>query len=205
LNGARDHDQIVTGPSAGLHEANGKADGMSGSSRGVLMRRLLDSRFHAAVVVLVSSLASPMFAQAPAPAPTQPETAAPSRLSPEQRQRLRAARDACIAEVKPSTLPRGERRRAMRACLEAKNPELAPIFSRGEARRAEIRALQQSCREEQRGKRLGRDERRQAIRTCMVGKKPELQKVFTCRDEAQRKNLAPGMERRDFMRTCLRA
>jgi hypothetical protein len=158
--------------------------------------------------VLAQNAPPPIPPPAPPPAAgSQPPTAGPGRIdiSPEQRARIRAARDACLTEVKPQSLPRGERRKAMRTCLEAKNPELAPIFSRGESRRAEMRQLRQSCRDETRARRLGREERRQATQTCMVAKKPELAKVFSCRDEAIRKNLSPGPERRDFMRTCLRA
>jgi hypothetical protein len=138
--------------------------------------------------------------------PSTPPAAGPgarTEISPEQRARFRAARDACVTEVKPATLPRGERRKAMRSCLEAKLPESAPIFARGEARRGEMRQLRDTCRGELRGRRVARDERRQAMQTCMVQKKPELAKVFSCRDEAVKRSLSPGPERRTFMRTCL--
>jgi hypothetical protein len=154
-----------------------------------------------AVALALSILCSPAFAQVAAPPPQQEKL----QPSPEQRARFRAARDACVADVKPRSLPRGERRKAMRSCMEAKNPDMKPIFARGEARRAEMRQVRDSCRDEMRARRLGRDERRQAMQTCMVQKKPELAKMFSCRDEAVRKNLNPGPERRDFMRTCLRA
>jgi hypothetical protein len=153
-----------------------------------------------AVLAAVLTLA-PAWAQAPSP---PPPGAGRTLMPQEMRERFRAARDACFAEVKPRTLPRGERRKAMRACLEARMPEAAPIFARGEARRAELRQIRDECRKEIRPRRLGRDERRQAMQACLVQKKPELAKVFACRDEAGRKNLPPGAERRDFIRTCLR-
>jgi hypothetical protein len=154
----------------------------------------------AALMIAGSALAQ----QAAPPAAPPPAAGERLQLSPEQRDRIRAARDACVAEVKPRTLPRGERRKAMRACMEAKSPDLAPIFSRGEARRAEIRQARDACRAEMRGKRLGREERQQAMRTCLVGKRPELAKVLSCRDEAMKKNLGPGAERRAFMQSCVR-
>jgi hypothetical protein len=150
-----------------------------------------------AILALSLVLATPLAAQTPA-------TERPG-IPPEMRERLQAARKACVAEVKPGSLPRGERRKAMRTCLEARMPEAAPIFARGEARRAEMRKLRDDCRREVRPRGLGRDERRQAMRSCMVQKRPELAKVFSCRDEAMKKNLGPGPERRDFMRTCIRA
>lgn len=84
-------------------------------------------------------------------------------------------------------------------------PDAAPIFSRGEQRRAEMRQLRQECRSEVRPGRIAREERRQAMQACLVRKRPELAKVFNCRDEAQKRNLGPGPERRDFMRSCIRA
>jgi hypothetical protein len=154
------------------------------------------------VIALSLAIAAPLAAQTPAPSP---EAARPGGIPPEMRERFQAARQACVAEVRPRDLPRGERRKAMRSCLEAKMPEAAPIFGRGEARRAEMRKLRDDCRQEVRPRRLGRDERRQAMQACMVQKKPELAKVFACRDEALKKNLGPGAERRDFMRSCIRA
>jgi hypothetical protein len=153
-------------------------------------------------VLAICLAAAPALAQAQSTPP--PAAGERSGIPNEMRQRFREARDACVAEVKPRTLPRGERRKAMRGCLEAKLPDAAPIFARGEARRAEMRKMRDECRAEQRGKRLGRDERRQAVQNCLVQKRPELAKVFSCRDEAQKKNLGPGPERRDFMRTCIR-
>jgi hypothetical protein len=153
-----------------------------------------------ALVALSLLVAAPLSAQT---APTPPAAERPG-IPPEMRERFRVARQACVAEVKPGTLPRGERRKAMRACLEAKMPETAPIFARGETRRAEMRKLRDDCRQELRPRRLGRDERRQAMQSCMVQKKPELAKVFSCRDEAVKKNLGPGPERREFMRSCIR-
>jgi hypothetical protein len=160
----------------------------------------------AAVFFSILFLAGPASAQTQNAPAGPPAVAPPGRIdiSPEQRARIRAAREECIREVKPQSLPRRERRSAMRACLEAKNPELAPIFSRGEARRAEMRQLRQACRDELRGRRLARDERRQAMQSCLVRKRPELAKVFSCRDEALKRNLGPGPERRDFMRSCVR-
>jgi hypothetical protein len=145
-------------------------------------------------------LAGPLVAQTP---PQQPPTTRPG-MPAEMRERFQAARQACVAEVKPRDLPRGERRKAMRTCIEAKMPDAAPIFARGEARQAEMRKLRADCRQEVRPQRLGRDERRQAMQACMVQKRPELAKVFSCRDEAMKKNLGPGSERRDFMRSCVR-
>lgn len=156
-----------------------------------------------AFVALSLVFAAPLAAQTQQPAP--PPAAERPGIPPELRERVRTARQACLAEVKPRDLPRGERRKAMRTCLEAKMPEIAPIFARGEARRAEMRKLRDDCRQELRSRRLGRDERRQAMRACLVQKKPELGKVFSCRDEAIRKNLGPGTERREFMRSCIRA
>jgi hypothetical protein len=160
-----------------------------------------------AVLVIALLAATPLAAQTPPPSPPpgSPPSAERRGIPPEMQERFRAARQACVAEVKPNTLPRGERRKAMRSCLEAKMPEAAPIFARGEARRAEMRQLRDDCRQELRPRRLGRDERRQAMQSCMVQKKPELAKVFSCRDEAVKKNLGPGAERREFMRSCIRA
>ncbi len=155
-----------------------------------------------AAILAAILVSAPVLAQTtPPPAATQP--GGRIEISPEQRARFRAAREACVAEVKPRSLPRGERRKAMRGCLEAKLPESAPIFARGDARRAELRQVRDTCRQELRGKRVSRDERRQAMQSCMIQKKPELAKVFSCRDEAVKKNLSPGPERRTFMRTCL--
>jgi psiF repeat len=47
-------------------------------------------------------------------------------------------------------------------------------------------------------------ERREAMKSCIVAKKPEMAKVFSCVDQAKAKNLGPGQERREFMRTCIR-
>ncbi len=126
------------------------------------------------------------------------------RLTDDQRAKLRADRDACRTEVRAQDLPRGERRGAMRRCIEARNPDLKPLFARGEARRAEMRQLRDACRDELRSRNLRGPERRQAMRTCLVQRKPELAKVFGCIDQARGRNLQPGTERRDFMRSCLR-
>jgi hypothetical protein len=93
----------------------------------------------------------------------------------------------------------------MRTCIEAKLPEAAPIFSRGDARRADLRRLRAECRSEVNPRRLERDERRPAMEACLVRKRPELAKVFSCRDEAVKRNLGPGQQRREFMRSCIRA
>jgi hypothetical protein len=167
-------------------------------------------RFAFALAACVMSI--PALAQTPGPAPSAPAAppvgAQPSdrpQVSPEQRARFRAAREACAAELKPRDLPRGERRIAMRSCMQAKVPDLPQRFGRTGSRRAEMRQVRDACRAELQGKRLPRDERRQAMQTCMVAKKPELAKVFSCRDEAVKKNLSPGPERREFMRSCIRA
>ncbi len=85
------------------------------------------------LALLVSAAGS---AQQPAPIPppqTTPDTR--PRLTDDQRAKLRADRDACRTEVRAQDLPRGERRGAMRRCIEARNPDLKPLFARGEARR----------------------------------------------------------------------
>jgi Spy/CpxP family protein refolding chaperone len=167
-------------------------------------------------IALSLLLSTAVFAQtSPPPSQSPPSQAAPPpgaplgaerpRLSDDQRNKLRADRDACRNEVKPQTLPRGERRGAMRRCIEAKNPDLRPLFARGEARRAEMRKLRDDCRDELRGKNVRGAERRQAMQACVVAKKPEMAKVFSCVDQAKAKNLQPGPERRDFMRSCIRA
>ncbi len=157
------------------------------------------------LIAISIAAASPLAAQTQSAPPATSPPGPRLEISQDLRQRLRAARDACVAEVQPRSLPRGERRKAMRACLEAKMPEAAPIFARGEARRAEMRKLRDECRQDVRSRNIARDERRQAMQACMVQKRPELAKVFACRDEAARRNLGPGPERRDFMRSCIRA
>jgi hypothetical protein len=153
-----------------------------------------------AVFALSLILSTAAMAQSTAPAaPERP------RLSDEQRTKLRADRDACRAEVKPESLPRGERSGAMRRCIEAKNPDLKPMFARGEARRADMRKVRETCREELRTKNVRGAERRPAMQACIVEKKPEMAKVFSCVDQAKAKNMQPGAERRVFMRSCLRA
>jgi hypothetical protein len=126
-------------------------------------------------------------------------------VTPEQRSAFRATLDSCRAEVKPRSLPRGERRAAMRQCVEAKNPSLAPVFARGEARRAEMRQVRDACRSEVRSKNIRGPDRREAMKSCVVAKRPEMARVFSCVDQAKIKNLQPGQERRAFMQTCLRA
>ncbi len=156
-----------------------------------------------AVSVLLSSTA---FAQTAAPpAPVAPPIQSRPEVTPEQRAEFRATLDSCRAEVKPQSLPRGERRAAMRKCMEAKNPSLAPVFARGESRRAEMRQVRDACRSEVRGRNIRGPERREAMKSCIVAKKPEMAKVFSCVDQAKAKNLQPGQERRSFMQTCLRA
>jgi hypothetical protein len=93
----------------------------------------------------------------------------------------------------------------MRKCMEAKNPSLAPVFARGEARRAEMRQVRDACRSEVRSKNIRGPERREAMKSCVVAKKPEMAKVFACVDQAKARNLGPGQERRAFMQSCLRA
>lgn len=155
-------------------------------------------------------IVSAALAQAPSTPPQSPEApkvqgpATERQITPEERTRLRAARESCRTEIRSRDLPRGERRRAIRSCIATKNPDLAPIFARGEQRRAEMRQMRDTCREDIRGRRLNGDERRQAMQSCMVSKRPELAKVFSCRDEAVKRSLNPGPERRDFMRTCIR-
>lgn len=148
------------------------------------------------------TIALSLFFASAALAQTAPER---PRLTEEQRQRLSADRALCRGEVKPADLPRAERRGAMRRCIEARNPDFAPLFAQGEARRAELRRLRDACRDEIRPKGLRDQERRQAMRSCLVAKRPELAKVFSCLDESRTKNLQPGRERRLFMRACLRA
>jgi hypothetical protein len=155
-----------------------------------------------AVSVLLSSAA---FAQTAAPPLSAPPAAGRPEVTPEQRAAFRATLDSCRAEVNPQSLPRGERRTAMRKCMEAKNPSLAPVFARGEARRAEMRQVRDACRSEMRSKNIRGPERREAMKSCVVAKKPEMAKVFSCVDQARAKNLGPGQERRAFMQSCLRA
>jgi Spy/CpxP family protein refolding chaperone len=153
----------------------------------------------------LSTAASAQIAPAPA-APNAPALSGERReITPEQRARFSADRKSCVDEVKPQSLPRGERRRAMQTCMEARNPELKQFFARGESRRAEMRQVRSDCRNEVRGKSVPRAERQEAMKACVIAKKPEMAKVFTCVDQARAKNLQPGSERRDFMRTCLRA
>jgi hypothetical protein len=155
-----------------------------------------------AVSVLLSSVALAQTATPPPPS-TPPAQARPE-VTLEQRAEFRAALDSCRAEVKPANLPRGERRAAMRKCMEAKNPSLAPVFARGEARRAEMRQVRDACRSEVRGKNIRGPERREAMKSCVVAKKPEMAKVFSCVDQAKARNLGPGQERRAFMQSCIR-
>jgi Spy/CpxP family protein refolding chaperone len=159
-----------------------------------------------AASLLLSSAALAQTAAPPANAPPAQAQPGPERreITPEQRNRFRADLETCRTEVKPQSLPRGERRKAMRSCMEAKNPELKTVFARGEARRAEMRQVRDQCRTELGDKARGPD-RREAMKTCMVAKKPEMAKLFSCVDQAKAKNLQPGGERREFMRTCLRA
>jgi hypothetical protein len=156
-----------------------------------------------AVSVVLSSAA---FAQTAAPPPpSAPPAFGRPDVTPEQRAAFGAALESCRAEVNPRSLPRGERRAAMRKCMEAKNPSLAPVFARGEARRAEMRQVRDACRSEVRSKNIRGPERRDAMKSCVVAKKPEMAKVFACVDQAKARNLGPGQERRAFMQSCLRA
>jgi hypothetical protein len=158
-----------------------------------------------AASVLLSSAALSQTAPPPATPPAQAQPVPERReITPEQRARFRADLETCRAEVKPQSLPRGDRRKAMRACMEAKNPELKTMFARRDTRLAEMRQIRDQCREETRSKAQG-NERRDAMKACIVAKKPEMAKVFSCVDQAKAKNLQPGGERREFMRTCLRA
>ena len=152
-------------------------------------------------LILSVILSTAALAQAQTPAPPIAERRV---ITPEQRARFQADRQACVSEVKPQSLPRGERRKAMRGCMEAKNPELKQFFARGETRRAELRQIRNTCRTEINAKGIKRPERREAMQSCIVAKKPEMAKVFSCVEDARKKGLQPGGERRDFMRTCLR-
>jgi hypothetical protein len=140
------------------------------------------------------------------------QTAAPSeprgplsRVSPEMRTQFQADRRACVDQVKPRDLPRAERGRAMRSCMEGKNPAYKAAFERSGQRRAEMRQIRQDCRATTDNQRLTRDERRSAIQSCIVAKRPEMAKQFACQDQARQKNLGPGAERREFMRNCRRS
>jgi hypothetical protein len=169
-------------------------------------------------MLFAAGAATAQTAPAPQPAPSPP-VEAPARpvppaaggqaerlgITPEMRERFRSDARACRDEMRGKDVPRGERRKAFRTCMEARNGDYRPIFARGETLRTEMQKIRSACRAENEGKRLTRDERRAAMRGCMEAKRPELKKAFACMDEARTKGLNPGPERRAFMRTCLTA
>jgi hypothetical protein len=128
-----------------------------------------------------------------------------SQYTPEQRQQFGADRRACNAELKPKELPRGERAKAMRSCMEGKNPAYKVAFDRSGQRRADMKQIRQDCRAGMGGKKLSKDERRASMQTCIVAKRPEMAKQFACADQAKQKGLQAGTERRTFMRECRRS
>lgn len=165
---------------------------------------------HFSVVFLALALSTAAFAQTAPPSvisPSAPSSPAAQRseITPEQRARFQADRKACVDELKPKELPKGERRAAMRTCMETRNPNLKPMFARGEARRAEMKTVRDACRDEVKAKNIKGNERRDAMKSCIIAKKPEMAKPIACSEEAKAKGLARGAERRDFMRTCIRA
>ena len=158
------------------------------------------------VVFLALALSTAAFAQtATPPSAPSPQAAQRPEITPEQRARFQVDRKACVDELKPKELPRGERRAAMRTCMETRNPNLKPMFARGEARRAEMKTVRDACRDEVKAKNIKGNERRDAMKNCIIAKKPEMAKPIACSEEAKAKGLARGAERRDFMRTCIRA
>jgi hypothetical protein len=160
-------------------------------------------RLSAFVVALALSTAA--FAQTVAPPVASPPSAAQRpEITPEQRARFQADRKACVDELKAKALPKGERRPAMRTCMESRNPELKPMFARGEARRAEMKQVRDTCRDEVKAKNIKGTERRDAMKSCIIAKKPEMAKPIACAEEARAKGMKRGTERRDFMRTCVR-
>jgi hypothetical protein len=152
-------------------------------------------------IALAVSTAS--FAQTAAPAPGE-QRGPISRISPEMRAQFQADRKACVDQVKPRDLPRAERGKAMRGCMETKNPAYKAAFERSGQRREEMKQIRQDCRATHDGQKMTRDERRNAMQSCIVAKRPEMAKQFACQDQARQKNLGPGSERREFMRTCRR-
>ncbi len=72
--------------------------------------------------VLTFALLVSAAASAQQQAPAAPQSESRPRLTDDQRAKLRADRDACRTEVRAQDLPRGERRGAMRRCIEARNP-----------------------------------------------------------------------------------
>jgi psiF repeat len=160
------------------------------------------NRLSVFVVALVFSTGA--FAQTAAPPAVAPSASERPVITPEQRARFQADRKACADELKAKELPRGERRPAMRTCMETRNPDLKPMFARGEARRAEMKQVRDACRTESNEKKLKGTERREAMKSCIIAKKPEMAKPIACSEEAKTKGLMRGTERRDFMRTCIR-
>lgn len=149
----------------------------------------------------------------PSPQPQTPTVEPRREATPEQRERFRADLTACRNEIRARDLGRGERREAVRTCMEGRNAEYRPFFARVEARRADMRA----CRDEVRAKDLRRTERREAFIACMEARSPGSGAVLaqrgqnrdalrdarrTCRDLVEPKNLR-GDARRDAMRSCM--
>jgi hypothetical protein len=128
-----------------------------------------------------------------------------SRVPTELQAQFRTDTATCRDEVKPRDLPRAERGKAMRACMEAKNPAYKVAFERSSQRREEMKQIRQDCRAKTDALRLTRDERSTSMQSCIVEKRPEMAKQFACQDQAKQKNLGPGAERREFMRSCRRS
>jgi hypothetical protein len=152
-------------------------------------------------ILLSSCLSVAAYAQTVAPTPppaappaaVAPALAAPAqrgaaRYTPEQREAFKADRKACRDEMRGKSMERGERRKAMTTCLEARNPLFKERMAEVKNRRGEMKEISTACRE--------------AMQACIVGKKPEMKKQFECRDEARAKNMERS-ERRDFMRSCM--
>jgi hypothetical protein len=162
------------------------------------------SEFMIRIVSFALGMALSTLSYAQTAAPAEPRGPL-ARISPEMRAQFQADRKACVDQVKPRDLPRAERGKAMRGCMEAKNPAYKVAFERAGQRRAEMKQIRQDCRATIDGKRLTRDERRTAMQSCIVAKRPEMAKQFACQDQARQKNLGPGTERREFMRNCRRS
>jgi hypothetical protein len=152
---------------------------------------------------LLFTLSSAVFAQTAPPAAGE-QRGPISRVSPEMRAQFRNDMSDCRDQVKPRELPRAERGKALRGCMEAKNPAYKVAFERAGQRREEMKQIRQDCRAAMNGQRLTRDERRTSMQSCIVAKRPEMAKQFACQDQAKQKNLGPGAERREFMRNCRR-
>jgi len=131
------------------------------------------------------------------------QTVSPSAVTPEQRRQFRADRKTCTEQIKPKDLPRGERGKAMRGCMEGRNSAYKAVYERTDQRREEMKQIRKDCRATTAaGKTLSRDERRTAMQACIVAKRPELAKPYACADQARQKGLKAGTERRQFMREC---